>query len=347
MKALKNTCKISAFLSFALLAGCGNISSSITTNGSLQAKQQQQTQDSVQTIPLHDMGGSTDEAMTEYFVEETVDSTPQSPVQLPAQNDDDTEAKTPGLGETPQKNPAPQPQQPAPAEDDTKPATPSVTLPKPTNDDIAEAGKTKPTVYYFPVFNEDKNGCDKDEVKTLHGVSGEKIINVCPTTLLSCGIQGSCAIIQKGVRRSFNISDRVSGQDRYFEMTNKECPFGYGVRSSCLDPFFTVAADLDVYKPGDVIFIPSIVGLKLPDGTVHNGYFIVRDQGRGINGKGRFDFYSGFLNWKDTKNPFRKVKFEDVKTSVTYWKVIGDKAEAVRKSRAYPKIPMPPLKQSN
>lgn len=35
----------------------------------------------------------------------------------------------------------------------------------------------------------------------------------------------------------------------------------------CLDPYFTVAADLNFYKLGDVIFVPQFVGEVMPDGV--------------------------------------------------------------------------------
>ncbi len=334
MKILAKKFKNSALL-FSLtalasgLAACGNMSASISQPPSSSAFQQKQKEqlsyDSIETNPLHDMGGGDyeDFAQQQDFEQTPVDSSQGGDVLA---GDDKSADPKSNDSQTTDSTPAPSP----------KPTTP--------DHKVIETGMIKPTVYYFPVYNEDRGLCDKGDVKTLHGTNGEKIINACPKTLVACGLQGSCAIIQKGVRRSFNISDRVSGQDRYFEMTNTECRYGYGVRSACLDPFYTVAADLDVYKPGDVIFIPAAVGLKLPDGTTHNGYFIVRDQGRGINGKGRFDFYSGFLSWMDSKNPFRKLNFEDMKTQVPYAKIIGAKAEQVLKSRAYPKLPMPPLK---
>ncbi|MDG0814849.1 3D domain-containing protein [Bdellovibrio svalbardensis] len=316
------------------LTACGNLSAEISSTSpsvfqqQQKQEQQQQQQDQTQnefleTMPLHDLGASEYQAFAE--------------MEEPDALDEWFQAQQPSSEQTPKDEPTAEPKS-----TDSNPKVPT----KPTEPEhqVAESGVIKPTVYYFPVFNEDKKLCDKDEVRTLHGTSGEKIINVCPSTLNSCGLQGSCAVIQKGVRRSFNISDRIRGQDRYFEMTNTECRYGYGVRSACLDPFYTVAADLDIYKPGDVIYVPAAVGLKLPDGTTHNGYFIVRDQGRGINGKGRFDFYSGFLSWRDSQNPFRKLRFEDMKTQVPYAKIIGAKAEQVLKSRAYPKLPMPPLK---
>ena len=59
----------------------------------------------------------------------------------------------------------------------------------------------------------------------------------------------------------------------------------------CLDPYYSVAADLDIYKLGTVVYVPSFVGVLLPSGVNHDGYFVVRDSGSSIKGYGRFDFF--------------------------------------------------------
>ncbi|MGE5085425.1 MAG: 3D domain-containing protein [Bacillota bacterium] len=205
--------------------------------------------------------------------------------------------------------------------------------------DVAESGFLKPTIYYFPVYDEDKGGCPASEKVTLHGEDGQPLMNVCRKSSNSCGLQGTCSIIQKGKIRLFNILDRIRGQDRYFEIDRDECRFGYGVHSICLDPFYTLAADLKIYKPGDVIFIPAVVGTVLPSGTIHDGFFVVRDKGRGIKGRGRFDFFTGLLSWLDNKNPFAKLGLGDKKTSIQYFKIKGPKAEEILSRRVYPKLP--------
>lgn len=214
------------------------------------------------------------------------------------------------------------------------------------NDKNAEAdpkiegpGVLKPTIYYFPTINEDEKKCDDKDKKVIHGEGGKELVTVCASTEAICGEQGTCAIIQDGMKKTFNIIGRFQGQDRYFEIKKDGCIFGYGVRSSCLDPFYTLAADLNIYKPGDVIFVPAVEGLELPDGSKHNGYFIIRDQGRGIVGRGRFDFFSGSYHWADSKNPFKKLGLGDVKTNIPYFKVLGESAAQVLKDRSYPRLP--------
>lgn len=205
--------------------------------------------------------------------------------------------------------------------------------------DMEGPGVLKPTVYYFAIINEDKNSCVDSEKTVLHGVGGKDLLRVCPQTEKICGLQGSCAVVQNEITRAFNIIGRFQGQDRYFEIEKDGCRFGYGVKSSCLDPFYSLAADLSIYKPGDVIYIPAVVGLELPDGSKHDGYFVVRDQGRGIVGRGRFDFFTGYYSWLDQKNPFNKLGFGDVTTNIPYYRVRGEAAQKVLAHRAFPKLP--------
>ncbi len=205
------------------------------------------------------------------------------------------------------------------------------------NSSVVSSGVIKPTIYYFPIFNEDENLCGTK--KNLLATNGAVLAQVCSRTYEECALQGSCAIVQKTKLRAFNIANRVNGQDHFFETTNTACKFGYGVKSSCLDPFYTVAADLKIYTPGDVIYIPNLRGLNLPNGSKHNGYFIVRDTGRAIVGEGRFDFFSGYFSWRDNENPFTKIGLGDKNTHLRFYKINGPLAKAVLENRDFPNLP--------
>jgi len=200
-----------------------------------------------------------------------------------------------------------------------------------------ETGMMRPTIYYVPVF--ETQTCSTDKREALHGTRGETLIDVCPEILAECTLEGSCAVKEGGVLRHFNISTKVNGEERFFETSGETCPYGFGVESACLDPFYTLAADLTIYKTGDVIFIPAAVGLELPNGKKHTGFFVVRDKGRGVTGKGRFDFFSGYFSWKNPQNPFVKMGFADLSTHIPYYKISGEKAEQILQSRDFPKLP--------
>lgn len=200
-------------------------------------------------------------------------------------------------------------------------------------------GTVTPTVYYLASTDESKETCHDRERRALIDKKGKVLIRICPRISKECHLQGSCRIIQNGVARVFNVSERLQGVTRFFEVDVKGCRFGYGVISSCLDPFYTLAADLKMYSPGDVIYVPGLVGLKLPQGQNHDGYFVIRDRGAAIKGRGRFDFFSGEWSWSHPENPFRKVGLVDKKNRIPYYKVKEPLAKKIREKRGYPHLP--------
>lgn len=240
----------------------------------------------------------------------------------------------------PTPQPVPQPENPTPAPQPNPPAEPPSQKPGDGKDPDLQGPETlKPTVYYFVTINENEKLCEYSETVDINGASGTVLLRVCQKTWSACAVQGTCAVIQGEETHFFNVIGKFEGQTRFFEIDRKKCRFGYGVNNICLDPFYSVAADLTIHKPGDVIFIPAVVGLELPDGSKHDGYFIVRDQGHGIVGPGRFDFFSGMISWYDSKNPFKKLGLGDVKTNIPYFKVTGEKAKKALSNRAYPSLP--------
>jgi 3D (Asp-Asp-Asp) domain-containing protein len=54
----------------------------------------------------------------------------------------------------------------------------------------------------------------------------------------------------------------------------------------------TVAIDAHLIPKRSILFIKETVGMKLPDGSVHDGYWYASDTGGAIKGK-RIDLYTG------------------------------------------------------
>jgi 3D (Asp-Asp-Asp) domain-containing protein len=206
-----------------------------------------------------------------------------------------------------------------------------------SHSDVVDSGMISPTIYYTPVFKSTDQTCSVSERKNLHNSAGESLIQICPKLVQSCDLQGTCFIEENGKLRRFNIIGRSNGQNHYHELGPNECSFGFGVRDICLDPFYTMAADLAIYRPGDVIQIPAVEGTLLPDGTKHSGYFIIRDQGAGIKGKGRFDIFTGFLSPYNNGNPFLKLKLGDKSTRLPFNQITGAMADKVKAVRHYPR----------
>ena len=55
----------------------------------------------------------------------------------------------------------------------------------------------------------------------------------------------------------------------------------------------TAAVDRNLIPQGSILFIKETVGLKMPDGSVHDGYWYASDTGGAIKGQ-RIDLFTGF-----------------------------------------------------
>lgn len=89
--------------------------------------------------------------------------------------------------------------------------------------------------------------------------------------------------------RLLNVVSKKGGIVRFKEVS---APFGLGCRNNPLVPFRSIAVDRTVIPYGTVLYIPQAVGAKLPDGTIHDGYFLAADVGGGIKGQ-RLDLFTG------------------------------------------------------
>jgi 3D (Asp-Asp-Asp) domain-containing protein len=54
----------------------------------------------------------------------------------------------------------------------------------------------------------------------------------------------------------------------------------------------TVAVDRALISKRSILFIKETVGLRMPDGSAHDGYWYASDVGGGIKGQ-RIDLYTG------------------------------------------------------
>lgn len=200
---------------------------------------------------------------------------------------------------------------------------------------------TTPTIYYIPQFDLSQQTCEASSQKKLKDSEGLVLFSVCSSIYDACLMQGTCEIIFRKERALVNVSGRVNSDYRFKKVINKTCSFGFGGgKEICLDPYHSIAADLSIYKLGQVIYIPTAVGLALPDGTRHDGYFVVRDSGGNIKGYGRFDFFTGFLGNHKQSNPFAQIGFSDKETHVQYYVLSEQESAEILKKRNYPKLPV-------
>jgi len=96
--------------------------------------------------------------------------------------------------------------------------------------------------------------------------------------------------------RILNIEERVGAEMRYLIV--RGAPFGVGAPGYRLVPYRTVAVDPRRIRLGTVLYIPSLVGIPLPTGELHDGFTFAHDTGRGIVGS-RIDVFVGFEGDRD------------------------------------------------
>jgi 3D (Asp-Asp-Asp) domain-containing protein len=74
-------------------------------------------------------------------------------------------------------------------------------------------------------------------------------------------------------------------------------------------PMRTAATDPSVVRRRTILFIPETVGMKMPDGTLHDGYWYASDTGGGIKGR-RIDLYTG--SNRASMGPIMKINMKTV-----------------------------------
>ena len=202
-----------------------------------------------------------------------------------------------------------------------------------------------PTVYYKPVIKNEDQKCDVNSRVNLIDKDDRVLATVCPEVQKVCLMQGSCVIQQGESWTSLNYHKRQEGASRFMLVDRSKCPFGYGVKSVCLDPYFSVAADLEYFKVGEVLFVPALVGLQLPTGETHDGFVIVRDKGGHIKGPRRIDFFIGYSQ-PTAGEVFTNKGLGDKKKSFDFRRADENETAWVQKERAYPGI-KPELQQQS
>lgn len=195
-----------------------------------------------------------------------------------------------------------------------------------------------PSLYYVPVLNVKKLECGTGALQPIKNIQGQTIAQICETDYQICLKQGTCLLNEVGGLRIINFTTRRGKIPLFSDKIKKECPYGLGMKDICLDPYYTIAGDLSHYKLGDVIFVPSVRGMKLPNGDTHDGYFIVRDSGSNLKSDKRFDFFTGFDFDGDLSNEFKKLGLDDKENRFKFEKVSEEQAIKFRVIRNYPKL---------
>ncbi|MBL7545701.1 MAG: hypothetical protein JNL11_17915 [Bdellovibrionaceae bacterium] len=204
-----------------------------------------------------------------------------------------------------------------------------------------------PALYYIPILNVKRLNCQGQRKESIKNIRGQTLAEVCESDYKTCIDQGACLLNEKGGLRMINFAARRGKAPLFSDKIKKECPFGLGMKDICLDPYYTVAGDLNFHKLGDVIFIPSVRGVALPNGETHDGYFVVRDSGVNLKSGARFDFFTGFDDIKDEGNVFRRLGLDNKENRFRFEKVSGEYATQVRVKHNYPKLNKKRLREAS
>lgn len=199
------------------------------------------------------------------------------------------------------------------------------------------AANLNPSIYYTTSANDDADDCAVR--RSIVDGKGNVLTKACKNFYKSCVLEGACADEKDGKTVLYNYINTIGGIPRFTIIDNKKCPYGLGVKGICLDPFFTVAGDMNHHAAGDVIFVDKLKGLKLPTGETHDGFMIIRDRGGAINGPHRFDFFTGPFQFTHPKNAFTSIGFGAEGNSFPYRKASGSEADTIRKKRNFPLVP--------
>lgn len=202
--------------------------------------------------------------------------------------------------------------------------------------DLQKIPDILPTMYYTPT--EESVSCkgkygrrrySGKEKEVLLTPEGKAIATVCKRFAQTLLMEGSAILRDRGYGSvAVNYGGKVRGKHRYYKLDR--CKYGEGVkRNLCLLPYHTIAADNRIHKVNEIIYVPDAKGIELPDGSIHEGYFIVRDTGGAFQGIGsqRVDMFTG--TDPDFDNAFKKAGFHH-KRPLDAFKIKGDSAEVIR-----------------
>lgn len=196
-----------------------------------------------------------------------------------------------------------------------------------TTEDLRKIPDLLPTTYYLAF--ESRTSCSGmyrgvdykgDEVSEVLTPNNEVLAQVCTRFLKVLMMEGSGVLKDRG-QGTVTVNWAGNGRFRVLD----RCTYGEGTKDYCLLPFYTIAADLKVHKPGEILYVPAAKGLKLPDGTTHLGFFEVRDTGSAFVGIGaqRVDLF--IAEQDDSNNVFRDAGFHH-KNPTPAFRVTGESA---------------------
>ncbi len=160
-------------------------------------------------------------------------------------------------------------------------------------------GKLGPSFYWIAL---EENSPGK-KTENVYDVEGKILAKVSPGFMRHLKLEGT-GRLKNGKLLNFHQWHYLPDgkKEIRFRYCGKNAPYGYGVEDRKLRAFKSVAVDTSVIPLDSIVYIPAARGTKLPDGTIHDGYFEAIDVGTAIVNK-RIDVFTSF---GDQSAVFRK-----------------------------------------
>lgn len=213
------------------------------------------------------------------------------------------------------------------------------TPPQVSPEDFNAIPDLHPTTYYAP---QEKNiSCqgrygttssqvyDGNETSQILDKNNNLIATVCTRFYKILLMEGFAILKNRGQGElAVNFFSQTS-QGTKFRLIDR-CLYGEGAKPNlCLLPYHSLATDNKAHQIGDIIYIPKVEGLRLPDGTIHEGFFIVRDTGSAFRNTGpqRVDMFTGID--PDNNNVFSKAGLTRNRPMIAF-KISGKSAELIK-----------------
>jgi len=156
------------------------------------------------------------------------------------------------------------------------------------NDQAINEVSTKVKLTYYWTVTPDLADLSTQPVP-IYNNNEQKIADIPVDLAEMLALEGS------GVLPDGRLVNVVDGRDwpntRFVVLDREVFPYGLDARGKALLPFKTIAVDATRIQVGSIVFIIQLKGVRMPDGTVHNGCVTAGDIGGGIKGA-HIDFFS-------------------------------------------------------
>lgn len=164
---------------------------------------------------------------------------------------------------------------------------------------IPQGTQFRMTFYWTYNFNEEPVSMDPPLVDMLT-VTDEVLATVPIALAKRISMEGS-GFLPDG--RLLNLNNSFDWpESRFMLVDQNEAPWGFDSQGGALVPWKSIAVDSNVIPLNSEVYIKEFDGAVLPDGTVHNGWFVSVDTSHSFTGKHLDIFVATYQNYEYMSN---------------------------------------------